>query len=189
MAPVDVQVYQFFVMVLAGAIIGALYDIYRTFRLMTKPGQWATAIYDTFFWLVTTALVLAAVFYASWGEVRAYVFIGMVTGALIYFKLASPLVLKLLKAIWQFCAAVYRVIAMVFYYVVVLPVKFVIRIIGRILITFTIPFIALAHLARYTAAWMKERYSKLREEPQEDEGQDEYTDPEDHKRPPGPPIV
>lgn len=165
MAPVDVQIYQFSVMVLAGMVLGATYDLYRTFRLMTAPGRWATVVYDAFFWFIATALVLAAVFYASWGEVRAYVFLGTATGAFLYFKLASPLVLRALRTIWVAVARLLRFLARVFHVLVVIPLRLALAVVARILVTITTPCVMLARLAAYGVATVKKKLARPPETP------------------------
>ncbi len=144
MAAVDVQVYQFFVMVLAGVALGVVYDVYRTFRLLAKPGVLSTAIYDLVFWVVATILVLCAVFYASWGEVRIYVFIGTVTGALLYFRLASHVVRRIIRGVFTTLVRMIRFIVRVFNLIVVQPLWFAVRVISRIISTLLLPFWAIA---------------------------------------------
>lgn len=139
MTPVDVQVYQFFVMVLAGVVLGIVFDVYRTFRHIARPGAILTAIHDTVFWLFATFLVLAAVFYASWGEVRAYVFVGAVTGALIYFRLASPLVLRFVHWLFRVIARFIRFISRVFGLLVLTPLRFVLLVVARVVATLLLP--------------------------------------------------
>ena len=167
MAPVDVQVYQFSVMVIAGVAVGVMYDTYRVFRLMTRPGQWATAIYDTVFWAMSTLLVLAAVFYASWGEVRVYVFIGLAGGAFLYFRLGSPLVLRLFRGIWAVVAQIIVLVSRVFHDVVVLPLTLIVRVILRILLTLSMPFVALSRLVRFLATSIGAQFKKPPEAPPE----------------------
>jgi len=160
MVPVDVQLYQFSIMLLTGMILGVVYDGYRTFRLMTRPGAAATLIYDTLFWVLATGLMLAAVFYASWGEVRAYVFLGAATGALLYFKLASPLILRLFRWGWRTCARIAQLLARVYNYGVVLPLRFVLLVISRIMSTLLLPFVVLGRVAHATALSAKEKMKK-----------------------------
>ncbi|MDP2856822.1 MAG: spore cortex biosynthesis protein YabQ [Bacillota bacterium] len=144
--PVDVQLYQFSVMLLAGMALGAFFDVYRTFRLKARPGAGATVVLDALFWVIATLLLLGAVFYASWGEVRVYVFVGAATGAWLYFKLASSLVLRLLRWVWRVIGRLLRLVQGVLYYVLVVPVLIAYRVVARVLGTVVLPFIVVFRL-------------------------------------------
>jgi len=146
MVPVDVQLYQFSVMLLAGMALGAFFDAYRTFRLKARPGAAATVVLDGLFWVIATLLLLRAVFYASWGEVRVYVFVGAATGAWLYFKLASPLVLRLFRWVWRIIGRVLRFVQAVLYYLLVLPVLIAYWVVARVLGTLVLPFIVVFQL-------------------------------------------
>jgi spore cortex biosynthesis protein YabQ len=152
MAPVDVQLYQFGVMLLAGMALGALFDVYRTFRLKARPGARATAVMDAFFWVLATLLLLGAVFYASWGEVRVYVFVGAATGAWLYFKLASPVVLRLIRWVWRVVGRVLRLVQRLVYYLLCVPLLLVYRVVTRVLSTLVLPLIV---VFRAVFAWIE----------------------------------
>ncbi len=142
MVSVDVQLYQFSIMLLAGMALGVVFDTYRTFRLKARPGAVVTVVMDALFWVIATLLLLGAVFYASWGEVRVYVFIGVATGAWLYFRLASPVVLRFLRWLWRVTGRVTRFVVRVAYYVFVVPVLLVYRVVSRVVGTLLLPFIA-----------------------------------------------
>lgn len=160
MMPVGVQVYQFSVMVLAGIALGVVYDFYRTFRVMTQPGRYATVVYDCLLWVIATLVVLGAVFYANWGEVRAYVFIGAATGMLGYFKLASPVVLRLLRWTWRVAARFVRFLGKVLNIFLVIPLKFAWRVVARIFVILGSPVTASGRLAGGAMRQIRERFKK-----------------------------
>jgi len=161
MAPVDVQLYQFSVTLLAGMALGVVFDTYRTFRLKVRPGAVATVVLDALFWVIATLLLLGAVFYASWGEVRVYVFVGVATGAWLYFWLASPIVLRFLRWAWRVIGGAMRLVQRVFHYVFVVPVVFAYRTVNRILGTVLLPFVVVFRLV----AELVENASKKEEKP------------------------
>jgi len=146
MVPVDVQLYQFSIMLLAGMVLGAVFDTYRTFRLKARPGAVVTVVMDALFWVIATALLLGAVFYASWGEVRVYVFIGVATGAWLYFRLASAVVLRFLRWLWRVTGRVTRFVRRVAYCLFVVPVLIVYRVVTRVAGTLLLPFVAVFRL-------------------------------------------
>lgn len=89
MVPLTDQFYAFLITVLIGLIAGFCYDFYRVTRSKFGLRKAGTYLGDIIFWLVLTALVFGLLLAGNWGEVRLYVFIGLVLGALIYAKFLS----------------------------------------------------------------------------------------------------
>ncbi|EOD01153.1 spore cortex biosynthesis protein YabQ [Caldisalinibacter kiritimatiensis] len=100
------QVYIFFTTFYGGIIIGFIYDLYRIFRYYSKPKKIATFIEDLVFWIIVSFIALFILIFSNWGEIRGYVFLGFVSGAIVYNKLLSKIVIKILvyivKAIIKF---------------------------------------------------------------------------------------
>lgn len=86
----------FLTMVYGGLIIGFVYDLYRVFRYFSKPKKIATFIEDLIFWIIVTSIALFTLLYSNYGELRGFVFIGIIFGALIYYYILSKLVVKTL---------------------------------------------------------------------------------------------
>lgn len=104
------QTYAFLMTILAGAVVGLLFDVYRVFRSAFRPRNFATALTDLLFWIVVTPLVFALLLAANWGELRAYVLIGLGAGLLLYYQALSPVVIwclaSALRGIGRLAAAV-----------------------------------------------------------------------------------
>lgn len=96
MLRLDLQFYAFFVTVFSGAVLGLLYDVLRVSRGVIRPGRVLEGAADLVFWLVATAALAGGLFFANWGELRFYVFVGMAAGVLLYLWLASPVIQWLL---------------------------------------------------------------------------------------------
>ena len=97
MDSLDIQVYRFSVMLLAGFVAGFLLDVYRVFRWLTRPKGLVVYLEDILFWLACTPLLLFALVVSNWIELRLYAFLGTALGLGIYFSLASPLMVALLS--------------------------------------------------------------------------------------------
>lgn len=87
------QTYAFLMTILAGSIVGLLFDVYRVLRSAFRPKQIATALADLLFWIVVTPTVFALLLAGNWGELRAYVLIGLGLGLLLYFQTLSAVVI------------------------------------------------------------------------------------------------
>lgn len=92
MLTLDLQLYAVLVMVLAGVTLALLFDVYRGARGALDPGPFATAIGDIIYWLVATVIVIVALVFSTWGEVRIFVPVGIAVGALVYRWLAGDAV-------------------------------------------------------------------------------------------------
>jgi spore cortex biosynthesis protein YabQ len=73
----------------AGLVLAFIGDCYRVGRYFWRPGLPGTYIGDTLFWLVFTALTFILLMAINWGEVRAYVFLGLGWGFFLYFLFLS----------------------------------------------------------------------------------------------------
>ncbi|RKD33889.1 spore cortex biosynthesis protein YabQ [Thermohalobacter berrensis] len=93
---VESQAYVFFTTLYGGIIIGFVYDLYRIFRYFSKPKKIATFIEDLIFWIIVSIIALAILIFSNWGEIRGYVFLGFISGAFLYSKLLSKVVITLL---------------------------------------------------------------------------------------------
>lgn len=101
--PVSIQIGNFLMTVFCGLIMGFLFDVYRVLRGKINPKTLFADLGDLFFWVVTTLMVFALLLLVNWGEVRLYVFLGLLIGLFSYFKLLSRTVNYLLSKVWRVC--------------------------------------------------------------------------------------
>jgi len=73
----------------AGLVLAFIGDCYRVGRYFWRPGLPGTYIGDAMFWLVLTSLAFILLMAINWGEVRAYVFLGLGLGFFLYFIFLS----------------------------------------------------------------------------------------------------
>ncbi len=95
------QTYAFLMTILAGGIVGFLFDAYRVLRSAFRPRQLATALTDLLYWIVVTPIVFAMLLAGNWGELRLYVLIGLGIGLLLYFQALSSLVIWALAGLFR----------------------------------------------------------------------------------------
>ena len=89
------QAYLFLVFSLTGVEIGILFDFFRILRRAIKTGNIVTYIQDILFWVLTGILVLYNIWYFNNGEIRIYMFLGIIIGGLIYMSTLSNIFVKL----------------------------------------------------------------------------------------------
>lgn len=92
------QVYVFFYSILTGIILGILFDFFRGFRYEGIRDIWVY-LQDIIFWLITAITIIVSAFLINEGELRIYMLIGYLLGAIFYMLLFSKIVLSVLKFI------------------------------------------------------------------------------------------
>lgn len=95
------QAYLFLVFSLTGVIIGILFDFFRILRRTIKTSNFITYIEDILFWILTGFLILYNIWYFNNGEIRIYMFLGIILGILIYMLTLSSILIKIFSKILQ----------------------------------------------------------------------------------------
>ncbi|ARU60996.1 spore cortex biosynthesis protein YabQ [Tumebacillus avium] len=99
-------------MSLSGAVLGAVYDVYRTILQEWKYLRWLGPVLDFAFWVFALLLVLWALHGANHADVRLYVFlllgIGLVLYRLLLRKLVVGSTVRMVLAITYFMKMLYR---------------------------------------------------------------------------------
>lgn len=88
------QLYTFICFLFTGYIIGILFDIFRILRKCFKNLDFITYIQDIIFLILTGAILLYSIFTFSNGELRSYIFIGIILGIILYMFLFSKFIIK-----------------------------------------------------------------------------------------------
>ena len=112
------QSYLFLVFTLTGVTIGILFDFFRILRKAIKTPNFVTYIEDILFWILTGLLILYNIWYFNDGEIRIYMFLGIIIGLLIYMSTISKPIIqifsKVLEIIINILKIPFRVISIVF---------------------------------------------------------------------------
>ena len=82
------------IFIITGILIGLLFDIFRILRKSFRTADWITYIQDVLFWILAGSMMLFSIFTFNHGEIRSYVFIGILIGIVIYMLAISKLVVK-----------------------------------------------------------------------------------------------
>lgn len=124
------QAYLFLIFILNGAFIGFIFDIFRIIRRSFKTNDIMTYLQDLIFWIIAGSTVLYSIFIFNQGEIRFYIFIGLLLGIILYILLLSKIFIKISVNIILFIKnIVYKIL-----YVVFTPIRIVLNILRRILL-------------------------------------------------------
>lgn len=103
-------------MSISGAILGAVYDVYRIVLKQWRFLRILGPVFDLLFWLFALGLVFWALLWANNGDVRLYVFIILLLGLFLYRILFHKMVVKgtvgVILGIKALCLFVYRMVLM-----------------------------------------------------------------------------
>jgi spore cortex biosynthesis protein YabQ len=89
------QVTTFVMTIMTGALLGVLFDLYRVLRRSHNPSAVCTWFTDLLYWLVATTVIFIALVFSNWGELRFYVFIGILSGLGLYYNWLSIYTIRL----------------------------------------------------------------------------------------------
>ncbi|MDO5154676.1 MAG: spore cortex biosynthesis protein YabQ [Eubacteriales bacterium] len=83
----------FFVCMSSGAMLAMVYDLVRILRLFFRHRDWVVDVEDLLFWIMTAWIVFRMLFAYNQGILRAYAFLGLLLGFLVYAFTLSKLLL------------------------------------------------------------------------------------------------
>lgn len=121
---VENQAYLFLVFSLTGVIIGILFDFFRVLRMTYKTSDIVTYIEDILFWILAGIIILYSIWYFNDGEIRLFMILGIIMGAIIYALTLSNIFIKINSFIMSKIKKVIEFLCNI----VELPIKFIIKI-------------------------------------------------------------
>lgn len=103
------QAYLLLVFTLTGIVIGLLFDFFRILRKSIKTPNFVTYIEDILFWILTGLIILYNIWYFNDGEIRIYMFLGIILGVLIYMSTLSKPIIYIFSAILGFIINILKI--------------------------------------------------------------------------------
>lgn len=123
------QEYMLAVSVMGGMLLGFIWDIYRLIRRFVNLGRIGTAAGDLAYWIISCYFSIQLIYDISYGNIRFFILLGFLLGALLYFYGISTYVLKtFISIINMFLFAVKKFVSFI-----IGPIKFIFRKIKAIL--------------------------------------------------------
>lgn len=92
----------FLIFLLDGAIVGLLFDIFRILRRSFKTPDFITYIEDIGFGILSGAILIFSIIIFNKGELRLFIFLGIILGLAIYMLTISKYVVKISVKIIRF---------------------------------------------------------------------------------------
>jgi spore cortex biosynthesis protein YabQ len=133
------QTIAFLTACLFGMALGAIYDVFRIFRIAIPCGKIVIFIQDIIFWILCAVLSFLFMLYTNNGEIRFFYIFGECLGFCIYYFTIGILIFNSAKAITQFIKKLLMVFA-----------RFVLKPIWKlIVIIFSLIFKLLANIKNF----------------------------------------
>lgn len=123
------QAYIFIIFVIVGSIIGIIFDFFRILRKSFKTNDFITYIEDIIFCILTGLILLYSIFKFNSGEIRIYMFIGILIGCALYMLTISKYFIKINVFILTTIINLMKKIINIIY----IPLKFLQKILKKIL--------------------------------------------------------
>lgn len=89
------QAYIFLIFIINGIVIGLLFDFFRILRKTFNTKDFAIYIEDIIFWILTGCTLLYSICTYNNGEIRFYMFLGVILGIIIYMLFISSYIIKI----------------------------------------------------------------------------------------------
>lgn len=121
------QIVLFFVFFVLGIFCALVFDTFRVSERFKKSNIFLSAVKDILFWLIITVMMFAICLRFNNGEIRFFMFAGIILGALIYFKTISKLVLNALFFVFNMLKKAVHL----FLKVLFLPFKLLLKILNK----------------------------------------------------------
>lgn len=148
------QAYSFIIFILNGLIIGLIFDIFRIFRKSFKTPDFITYLQDFIFWIIAGSILLYSIFKFNNGELRLYIFIGILLGVSAYILIFSRLFIKISVEIINF-------VKKVLFNLIVVPTKFVIKLLKKSILN-PIMYITKKILSLFRFFHKKKQFNKIK---------------------------
>ena len=89
------QLISFFYFIIVGIVLSIIFDIFRILRRTIKTSDIVTNIEDILFCFITGIIILLSIYYFNNGELRLYIFVGILMGLTIYMIFISRFFIKI----------------------------------------------------------------------------------------------
>lgn len=155
------QFVTFATMFVSGALLGIIFD---TYRVVSRPFKWSRltfSLFDIIYWIIATVVVFGVLFVSNDGELRFFIFIGLLLGTWFYFSLVSSYMIVSIKHCMRWIKKMVDFLWRCFNNIIIKPIKMVYRLLvflGGICAAVTI---FIYKLVIQCLKWMKQLYIRL----------------------------
>jgi spore cortex biosynthesis protein YabQ len=114
-------------MLVSGCVLGMVFDSLRLIEARYHFPRWSIHALDLLYWVWAALYVFRNLYHSNHGELRFYVFLGLILGVLIYFWLLSTLTIRFVVMLLQTVDKVYFAGVKLFEILIIAPLKLVFK--------------------------------------------------------------
>lgn len=96
------QTYVFLCSLFVGMLLAVVFDFFRILRRKGNTKTYIVYLQDILYWIIVTFIIIISAFITNDGELRGYMFIGYILGAIVYIVTISQSVLKIVYKVLDF---------------------------------------------------------------------------------------
>lgn len=108
------QIKTFLLTLLLGIIAGIIFHYYQLTIRALRAGKYSLYLLDLFLWLLMILLISGGMLLINQGELRIYIFLVLIAGSFIYFKLLADIMNRPLSGLAKSSALILRIIGHMF---------------------------------------------------------------------------
>ena len=128
------QLISFCYFIIIGIILSIIFDIFRILRRTIKTSDIVTNIQDVLFCVITGVIILFSIFYFNNGELRFYIFLGVIIGITFYMLFISKYFIKINVIIINFIKKILYLLIKPFIFILNFTKKLIFKPISFIII-------------------------------------------------------
>jgi len=117
-------------------MMGGILDTYRVVSGQLRLARWLVPLFDILYWLAAMVLVFRILYWTNLGEVRLFIFLGLLAGIAIYYTLLSAYVIRYVRLLLKWITAGYRLLLNLIRIFIIKPLIFIYRVLLAILMFF-----------------------------------------------------
>jgi spore cortex biosynthesis protein YabQ len=125
----QVQFVTMMLMFSSGLLLGMLFDVFRVLSAKLRLPRWTLPLADIFYWIVATILVFRVLIYSNEGQVRVFVFLGILIGICFYFAFLSVWTIRLTLLMIRIVVGLYHFVRRMLHVLLIKPILAVYRLI------------------------------------------------------------
>lgn len=150
------QAHLFLIFCINGIIIGLLFDFFRILRRSFKTHDIVTCLQDVLFWILTGFILLYSIFTFNNGEIRLFMFLGVILGCILYILCLSSYIIKINVTIITF----FKKIIIKIFNIICIPFKVIYNITRKLFVK-PISFFII-NIRKTSTNFLKNSYKNLR---------------------------
>lgn len=142
-----------------GILMGILFDLVRIFRKLIKHPNFLVQIEDMLYWIVCGFIGFYMLYVCNYADIRPFIFIGILLGAVFYFMTFSVIFMKIATIVIHYIKELIRKLVKAIKEYIFNPIKFVLK---KLVVLLNRPILYIAKKWRHLLYMNKLRYRQYK---------------------------